>query len=469
MTNVYKKRVIIIGAGPAGLMAGIRLQKEGVETLILEKRKIPGGISRTENFDGYRIDIGGHRFFTKNLVIRNLWDEMIKEGFMKRGRLSRILYKDNYYNYPLSLSLDTLWKLGFFKTVRIVSSYSKATLLKKEEKTLEDFLINHFGFELYDTFFREYTAKVWGKECHEISAEWGKQRIKGVSLSEAVKNAFLKLLHIKEKKQQTSLIDAFFYPKHGPGELWEDVASYYISLGGEIKYDEYVEKIALPQENRVEIWSQHNNYKGTDVLSTLPIKDLFIALKEGDVPIENAVYKVATHLEYRDFAVAGVLLDQIVELKDNWIYIQEPGFKAGRLQIFNNWSPYMIKDENKTWVGLEYFYTEGIDDAFLSDLEGLAKKEIKELGFLGEIEKVVVIKEPKAYPAYFGSYNRFNEVKEVINQIKNLHVAGRNGTHRYNNMDHSSLSGIVAADIVLGKEKTEAIWRVNAEKEYHES
>ena len=318
-------------------------------------------------------------------------------------------------------------------------------------------------------FFREYTAKVWGKECHEISAEWGKQRIKGVSLSEVVKNAFLKLLHIKEKKQQTSLIDAFFYPKHGPGELWEDVASYYISLGGEIKYGENVEKIALPQENRVEIWSQHNNYKGTDVLSTLPIKDLFIALKEGDVPIENGVYEVATHLEYRDFAVAGVLLDQTVELKDNWIYIQEPGFKAGRLQIFNNWSPYMIKDENKTWVGLEYFYTEGIDDAFLSDLEGLAKKEIKELGFLGEIEKVVVIKEPKAYPAYFGSYNRFNEVKEVINQIKNLHVAGRNGTHRYNNMDHSSLSGIVAADIVLGKEKTEAIWRVNAEKEYHES
>jgi protoporphyrinogen oxidase len=513
------KKAIIIGAGPAGLTAAYELlQKTDIVPIILEKSDAIGGISKTVNYKGNRMDIGGHRFFSKSDRVMNWWlnmmpmettEESVQINYqhksrninstasasydpdkvmLVRNRLSRIYFLRKFFTYPIQLSFDTLKKLGVGRTIDILLSYVQARLFpRRPEKNLEDFFINRFGEKLYQLFFKDYTEKVWGVPCTAISAEWGAQRIKGISIGKALAHAVRSMKpkpksakgDIGQKGTETSLIERFLYPKYGPGQLWEEVARQIQELGGEIHRNQEVKQIHTQDEVITSIEALDTStgetvvYKGDYFFSTMPVKEL-IAGMDGSVPAE--VSAVAEGLQYRDFVTVGVLLSRLAVgkmLPDTWIYIQEKDVNVGRLQIFNNWSPFMVKDPDTIWLGMEYFCN--VTDDFWKqtdpEIQSVAIAELEKMG-LARNEDVLdstVLRVEKTYPAYFGTYDRFDEIRQFTDRFANLFLVGRNGMHKYNNSDHSMLTAMVAVDnIAAGVTAKANLWAINTEQEYHE-
>ncbi|MBA2500136.1 MAG: NAD(P)/FAD-dependent oxidoreductase [Chitinophagaceae bacterium] len=518
------KKAIIIGAGPAGLTAAYELlHRTNIIPVILEKSNDIGGISKTVKYKGNRIDIGGHRFFSKSDRVMQWWlnimnlekneeTELILQFqnqqkkinvssyqsnpnrdednvMLIRERVSRIYYLKKFFTYPVTLSWDTVNKLGLLKMFKIFFSYTASKIFpRKDEVTLEDFFINRFGKNLYQTFFKDYTEKVWGVPCNKIPAEWGAQRIKELSVTRAIlhalKNIFpsKKKADLAQKNTSTSLIQKFLYPKYGPGQLWEEVARIIMEKGGQIHFNTDVTNIHTDDDEIVSIKATDNinnhtiSFVGDYFFSTMPVKD-FIAGIGKEVPAHVA--EIASGLQYRDFITVGLLVKKLKLkkneglIKDNWIYIQEKDVKIGRLQIFNNWSPFMVADPGTVWLGLEYFCNK--DDEFWKlNEDQLAQLAIEELIKIELINKVdvldfTVIKMEKTYPAYFGTYGQFHQIQEYVDKFKNLFLIGRNGMHKYNNADHSMLTAMTAVDnIISGIDDKKNIWDINTEQEYQE-
>ena len=524
---------IIIGAGPAGLTAALELQRHTeVKPIVLEASQEIGGISRTVRYKGYRMDIGGHRFFSKSDRVMRWWlDLMPVEAahgqeaagneapdfrykgqqravpvcasapdpqsedlvLLVRQRKSRIYFLRRFFDYPISLTAATFRNLGLRRTVRCGFSYMRSALLpQRGEKSLEDFIINRFGKQLYLTFFKSYTEKVWGVPCNEISAEWGAQRIKELSLKGVITHFLKKTFasapagDIAQKKTETSLIEKFLYPKFGPGQLWEHVADLIQSGGGKINFGVRIDRMWV-EGNRVTSVEGVNSdgvrlkFSGDYFFSTMPVRDLVRAISATapeNVPAD--VLHVAEGLMYRDFMTVGLLVSKLTvkekdgsPLKDNWIYIQEPDVLLGRLQIFNNWSPWLVNGNDKVWIGLEYFCN-GSDPLWsLSDpdMARFAIEEIAKIGILKaeDVEDWHVVHVPKTYPAYFGSYDRFDVVRGYTDKFENLFLVGRNGMHKYNNQDHSMLTAMTAVEnIIGGVTSKDNLWAINTEMEYHE-
>ena len=510
------KTAIIVGAGPAGLTAAYELLKRtDIRPILLEKSGDIGGISKTVNYKGNRIDIGGHRFFSKSDRVMEWWLEImplydVKEEhatiqyhnqtrkiphqaagrttdpdkvMLVRRRLSRIYFLRQFFSYPIRLSVDTLTKLGVTRTAGILLSYLHARLFpRRPEKSLEDFLINRFGSRLYRIFFKDYTEKVWGVACKDIPAEWGAQRIKGVSVSKAIAHAVRSSLGkkekgIKQKNTETSQIEHFMYPKYGPGQLWEEVARQVQAMGGEIRMNQDVRRVCSRGDRITSIESidalsgKTDHLEGDYFFSTMPVSELIAGMNE-DTPRE--IKDLAAGLQYRDFITVGVLLRRKLTLEDTWIYIQEKDVKVGRLQLFNNWSPYMVKDADTTWLGMEYFCNAKDEFWALSDeaIRQIAVDELEKIGLASgtEVLDTVVLRMEKTYPAYFGdAYANFDKIRAYTDRYYNLFLIGRNGMHKYNNSDHSMLTAMVAVDnICNGISDKSNIWSINTEQEYHE-
>jgi protoporphyrinogen oxidase len=559
------KRAIIIGAGPAGLTAALEfLRKTDVQPIILEASHEIGGISRTIRYNGNRMDIGGHRFFSKSDRVMQWWMDLMPPDssadtidiayqgkqrsvsipahlpeepplrglgpldptadpeadpdpteepatvvtapppetddlvMLVRPRKSRIYYLRKFFDYPIKLSGTTISNLGPVRMARIGVSYITSRLAPiKPEKSLEDFLINRFGRELYLTFFKSYTEKVWGTPCDQISAEWGAQRIKGLSLTTALKHFLKKTFtaapkpsgdasaDIQQKSTDTSLIERFLYPKFGPGQLWEHVADKIVAGGGEIHMGLKVVAIETSGTTVTAVIATDDAGKqqrlaGDSFLSTMPMRDLTRALEAGNTPIPANVREVSEGLQYRDFITVGILANKLnvtesdkTLIKDTWIYIQEPDVTLGRLQIFNNWSPYMVADPSKVWIGLEYFCydTDPLWHMPDAELKIFAANELQKIGILSTAEVLDshVVRVPKTYPAYFGTYSRFDELRAFTDTFTNLFLVGRNGMHKYNNQDHSMLTAMVVVDgIAAGHVDKASLWSINTEQEYHE-
>ena len=484
-----KKKVVIIGTGPAGLTAAYSLLKNSkeYEVIVLEELNQVGGISKTINYHGNRMDLGGHRFFTKDDDVLALWKSILNDKeFTYRRRVSRIYYNKRFFDYPVNLSFKTIKNLGFKDTIIAGFSYLKSLVHKLPEDNLENFYINRFGKKLYSIFFKDYTEKLWGIEPSKLDSSWGSQRVKGVSIKEVLKDYFCRLFKMKNKNKQTSLIDSFLYPKYGPGMVYEKMAKIIEKMGGVIKLNARVVKIT--KENNV-IKGITYRENGTNIplacdylISSMPIKDLVNGMNNVPKKVKN----VASNLVYRDFITIGVILDKL-KIKNNtkletvnniipdtWIYVQSNKQKLGRIQVFNNWSPDLLKDINTISLGLEYFCTEG-DNLWNSNdnnLKELAINELTEMGIISSDTKVLdyhVERVKKAYPAYFGVYKDFDLVKDYLNSINNLFCIGRNGMHRYNNMDHSMKSAMVCVNNIINNiSDKENIWSVNTDESYHE-
>ena len=571
------RKALIIGAGPAGLTAALEfLRRTDVHPIILEASGEIGGISRTVRYKGNRMDIGGHRFFSKSDRVMQWWMELMPPdagedsptGLSKdveisyqgkkrtvevpadvpehpplrgmgpltitteteeddplghentaehghtetvvvpatpaaqdlvmlvRPRKSRIYYLRKFFDYPIKLTGSTIGNLGPVRMAKIGVSYVASRVRPiKQEKSLEDFLINRFGRELYLTFFKSYTEKVWGTPCDQISAEWGAQRIKGLSLTTAVKHFVKKTFargpkgaagaDVAQKKTDTSLIERFLYPKFGPGQLWEHVAEMIVERGGEVRMQWTVDKIITEGARVVAVEAVHVDGKRERIeadffISTMPMRELTHALEAGGAHVPAPVREVSDGLQYRDFITVGVLANRLDVkepddglIRDTWIYIQEPDVLLGRLQIFNNWSPYMVADPGKVWIGLEYFCYESdplwsmADD----DLKRFAAGELEKIGILrtSEVTDAHVVRVPKTYPAYFGTYARFDELRAWVDGFENLFLVGRNGMHKYNNQDHSMLTAMAVVDgVAAGGVDKKVVWSINTEQEYHE-
>jgi protoporphyrinogen oxidase len=574
------RTAIVIGAGPAGLTAALEmLRRTDIRPIILEASGEIGGISRTIRYKGNRMDIGGHRFFSKSDRVMQWWMDLMPpeldredggpepeityqgqhrelpraeggdrrtmvgrhasglsrgstvaveidtdtvetaaDGVLRpseqghtetlvdveglgmtrdpdlvmliRPRKSRIYYLRKFFDYPIKLTGTTLANLGAVRTVKVGVSYLMSRLRQtKPEKSLEDFLINRFGRELYLTFFKSYTEKVWGTRCDHISAEWGAQRIKGLSLTTAVKHFVRKSLirtngsgDVAQKGTDTSLIERFMYPKFGPGQLWEHVADEIVRLGGEIHFHMNVDGIESVNDRVTGVRAtsaagSRRSFPGDFFFSTMPMRDLVRAM---EAPVPAAVREVSEGLEYRDFITVGLLCDRLKVqepdgglLKDTWIYVQEPDVLLGRLQIFNNWSPYLVKDPAKVWIGLEYFCYETDELWKKSDdeMKQFAIAEVAKIGILDAeaVSDAHVVRVPKTYPAYFGTYDRFDELRSWTDRFENLFLIGRNGMHKYNNQDHSMLTAMTVVDgLCQGQVDKALLWGINAEQEYHE-
>lgn len=524
-----KKIALIVGAGPAGLTAAYELlQRTDVHPVIVETTDDIGGIAKTVSYKGNRIDIGGHRFFSKSDRIMRWWlnifslqgapskedillgrpgdcafhapyggskadPETTDNVMLVRKRLSRIFFLRRFFDYPVSLNANTVRNLGLTRIGKIVFSYARIRLFPvRPERSLEDFFINRFGRELYRTFFKDYTEKVWGVPCYHIKPEWGAQRIKGLSISKAVLHALRKAIRrdttLVQKNVETSLIERFLYPKYGPGQLWEDVARRVKEKGGDIRLRHtaiefmadgariVAAKIRDEQTGRVSV------IEADYFISTMPIRDLIRSL---DKAASRHIRTIAEGLSYRDFITVGLLLKKLAIhnqtalktinniIPDNWIYIQERDVLVGRLQIFNNWSPYMVNDPDTVWIGLEYFCNEG-DTLWQQPDPALVRLGISELAKIGIVREEdvldsTVLRMRKTYPSYFGTYDQFDQIRRFTDQFENLFLIGRNGMHRYNNMDHSMLSAMTAVDnIMTGRADKDNIWAVNTEEEYHE-
>jgi protoporphyrinogen oxidase len=518
---------IIIGAGPAGLTAAIELQRQsGIKPIIVEASHEIGGIARTVRYKGNRMDIGGHRFFSKSDRVMAWWLDMMpieangsQAGLLSyhgqqrsipkatsasvaqtddlvmlvRQRKSRIYFLRRFFDYPISLSAATFRNLGLARTLRCGISYMRSVLLpQREEKTLEDFIINRFGKQLYLTFFKSYTEKVWGVPCNQISAEWGSQRIKGLSLKTVVLHFLKKAFSsspsgdIAQKTTETSLIEKFLYPKFGPGQLWEHAAGLVCAGGGQIHSGIQINRLHIDGNTVTSVEGVNESgervaFAGDYFLSTMPVRDLVRSISATAAQhVPGEVVEVAEGLMYRDFITVGLLASKLAVkekdgslLKDNWIYIQEPDVVVGRLQIFNNWSPWLVGTPDKVWIGLEYFCNDTDDLWKLSDeqMSQFAIQEIAKIGILRaeDVEDSHVVRVPKTYPAYFGSYDRFDVVRRYLDGFQNLYLVGRNGMHKYNNQDHSMLTAMTAVENIVNDVTTkDNIWAINTEMEYHE-
>ncbi len=473
MQQTEKKKVVIIGAGPAGLTAAYQLCKEGVESVVLEKDVVVGGISRTVNYKGYLFDIGGHRFFTKVKAVDDMWREVLGEKkFLRRSRLSRIYYNKKFFNYPLKAT-NALLGLGIWNCFMMVGSYAKAQLFPiKNEQSFEDWICNRFGKRLYHTFFKTYTEKVWGIPCNEISADWAAQRIKGLSLISTIKNAILSAQPQNKSDIIKTLIDAFDYPEKGPGQMWEMVAESIQENGSTLKMKSGVEKIVWQNGKvtalEIEVDGKTEIITGTDFISSMPMQEL---VRKMDPPPPDEVREAAEKLGYRDFLTVSLVINKADLFLDNWIYIHDPDVKVGRIQNFKNWSPLMVPDPNKTCLGLEYFCFEG-DGLWTTSDEDLVSLGAKELGLLGlvdpkDVEDGAVVRMPKAYPVYDGVYaEAVKTIREFLTGLGNMYLVGRNGMHKYNNQDHSMLTSMLSVKNILGARYD--VWEVNVDNEYHE-
>ena len=544
------KKVLVIGAGPAGLTAAYELLKQSneYEVVVLEESGQFGGISRTVNYRGNRMDMGGHRFFSKVPEVNDWWEELLPsqgwlslddrmlgrtgtltEGgpdpekedrvMLRRNRLSRIFFQQKFFDYPVSLKLETLQKMGLGTTVLVGCSYLKSCLFKRPEESLEDFYINRFGRKLYSMFFERYTENLWGRHPSEISPEWGAQRVKGLSVTAILKDMFGKAFRTKNRKVETSLIEEFKYPKLGPGQLWEITAAEVQRMGGrvltgaravgvELAPDSAPQELisgseaapsgglraavsaGAPEPDKLratavlyETEGRRIREEADFVVSSMPLKDLVSGM--NDVPAAQSA--IAAGLPYRDYITVGVLVPKL-KLKnrtkiptvgniipDNWVYVHDRNVDMGRFQLYNNWSPYLVKDlENTVWIGLEYFCNEGDAMWSMSD-EEFARKAIREMVIMDLIESTDEVLDyhvervKKAYPAYFDTYDRIDELREWLDTIPNLYCVGRNGQHRYNNIDHSMCTAFEAVNAIRsGSADHSAIWNVNTEQEYHE-
>ena len=518
--NEKKKIAAIAGAGPAGLTAAYEfLDKTDIQPIVFEQSNMIGGISQTVCYNGNRMDIGGHRFFSKSKKVTDWWNKIMplqgvpsqddiligKEKdfaisgpdpektnrvMLIRERVSRIYYLRKFFDYPISLKLQTFANMGLTRTLKAGLGYFTSLILKKEETSLENFYINRFGKPLYQMFFEDYTEKVWGVHPSKLGADWGTQRVKGLSMFAIIKDMLSKSLGIKSKEVETSLIESFIYPKLGPGQLWETAAKDIQEKGGCIEMNSSVNKVHVEGNHidYIETIKSDGKIEKTACdyfLSSMPIKDLVKAIDGIEIPKD--VQRIANELPYRDFITVGLLVKELKminqtkiktyknRIPDTWIYIQERDVKIGRLQIFNNWSPYLVNDyENSIWIGLEYFCSEG-DAMWTMEKEKFIKMAIDELVHIGFInaEDVIdstLVKIKKAYPSYYGTYYELDTVKGFLDSIENLFCIGRNGQHRYNNMDHSMMTAMEAVDhIKEGIKDKSTIWAVNTEEEYHES
>ena len=537
------KIAVIAGAGPAGLTAAYELLKRtDIQPIVFESTDAIGGIAQTYNYKGNRIDIGGHRFFSKSERVMNWWfnilppqgapaadteekgheidyattvilkylcpecapeeevertakapdPEQVDDVMLQRPRLSRIFFQRNFYAYPIGITLSVAVRLGLWNTFLIGLSYIKTRMFPmKDETYLDAFFTNRFGRRLYKTFFRDYTEKVWGVKCSEIRADWGSQRIKGLSLKRAIVHAVQDLLSSEFKKRQkereTSLITRFHYPKFGPGQMCETVTDHIRKCGGEVHLNRRVSGVHLENGNVSAISIEDTKTGEVEEVqcdyffSTMPIKHL-IGMVRPHPSVQ--VTEVAYGLRYRDFLTVGLLVKNLhvqekgkkpsADVPDNWIYVQDADVAVGRIQIFNNWSPYMVADrKNTVWIGLEYFVNEG-DELWVQSDEQLLElgiQEMEQIAFLRKEDVLdgCVLRMPKAYPAYFGSYDQLHVVREYVDAISNLFLIGRNGMHRYNNQDHSMLTAMLAVDnIIEGRTDKENLWNVNLEGGYHE-
>jgi protoporphyrinogen oxidase len=527
-TDKHQRIAVIAGAGPAGLTAALELlRRSDIMPIVFEADSQVGGIAKTINYRGNRMDLGGHRFFSKSDWVMRWWQEIlpVAEGqprsetalrlnyqgqshdlrpdgpapgssdavMLVRQRLSRIFYRRRFFDYPLTLNASTVKNLGLVEALQIGLSYGQSQLNSRSpERTLEDFLINRFGNRLYRTFFKSYTEKVWGVPCQEISAEWGAQRIKGLSVAKAIAHAlaspFRNSADAAQKQTETSLIERFLYPKFGPGQMWEEVARRVSERGGRIHLRHRI--VGVEREGRnttaVNVLDETTGSVQRIVfdyfISTMPVKDLIAFLQAADPQVQ----RIADHLPYRDFMTAGLLLRRMNTTTDprdrrqtngmppdHWIYIQEPDVRIGRLQVFNNWSPALVADPSTIWLGLEYFCREG-DDLWSMDngrFIDFAAMELDKIGLINRADVIdsTLVRVPKAYPAYFGTYGEFEKIRAYLDQFPKLYPIGRNGMHRYNNQDHSMLAANSAVSSIIdcGRDKSK-IWRINAEHEYHE-
>ena len=464
-----QRNVVIIGAGPAGLTAAYELSKHHVPAVVLEADNTVGGLSRTVNYKGYLFDIGGHRFFTKWEEVSQIWKEILEDKFLQRPRLSRIYYRKKFFYYPLKVQ-NALIGLGFVESVRILFSYLRSRVLYyHNEQNLEQWVCNRFGRRLYEIFFKTYTEKVWGVPCTEIRPEWAAQRIRGLSLSTAVRNALSKRPEGKVK----TLIDRFQYPQRGPGQMWETLADRLRNNGYPVLLERPVNRIRH-EEGRVVYLDTHGphgdeRFRGTDFISSMPIREL---IKELDPPAPQEVRRAADRLRYRDFLIVSLIINRKDVIPDNWIYIHEPGVRVGRIQNFKNWSPSMVPDASKTCLGMEYFVFEN-DNLWSSPDEQLierAKAEIARLGLARpeEIEDGAVVRMPKAYPMYDSGWVAQMELirRYVETALPNLQLVGRNGMHKYNNQDHSMMTALYASRNIMGGNYD--LWSINSEPDYHE-
>ena len=526
------KRALVIGAGPAGLTAAYELLKNSsdIEVVVFEESDCFGGISKTVEYKGNRMDMGGHRFFSKVPEVNAWLDKMlpmqghptyddivlnrpmpVKEGgpdpekedrvMLLRHRVSRILFDDKFYDYPISLKPETFKNFGFGTTLKVGFSYLASVFHKLPEDNLENLYVNNFGRKLYGMFFEYYTENLWGRHPSEIDASWGRQRTKGLSIFGILKDFFGKLFKVKNRKVNTSLIEEFKYPKLGPGQLWDVTASEIEKLGGKIIKCAKVTKIHKNSDNIitgityvdtkkredgifVPVDGTEKTIEGDYVISSMPVRELVAGM--NDVPADPA--RIAAGLPYRDYMTLGVLvpslkLKNLTDIKtiknivpDCWVYVQDRKVKLGRFQIYNNWSPYMIKDiENTVWVGLEYFVNEGDEYWNMTEEEfaGLGIDEMVKLGLIDSKDVVLdyhMEKVKKAYPAYFDTYDEIDTLVDYLKSIDNLYCVGRNGQHRYNNIDHSMVTSFeTVKNIISGEKNKDNIWSVNTEQEYHES
>lgn len=514
MSDSKQQHVVIIGAGPAGLTAAYELleQPERYRVTILEEDTRIGGISKTVQHEGNRIDIGGHRFFSKDERVTEWWEHILptqgkpslddlllqREArvvpggpdpeqedrvMLNRRRVSRIYFGGSFYDYPISLKWSTIRNMGFITTLRAGFSYLYACIRKLPETSLENFYINRFGKVLYSMFFESYTEKVWGRHPSSISADWGAQRVKGLSILALLKNILQRILPKSKRAVETSLIEEFSYPKFGPGQLWETVCDEVISRGGEVRLGTKATSFVC-ESNRISAVVCGDETIPCDlVLSSMPLRSLVQGLP--DVP--GDIQRIATGLPYRDFVTVGLLVERLqirntTNLKtlgdivpDCWIYVQDRSVKLGRVQIFNNWSPYMVQDPLHTvWIGLEYFCAEGDDFWSLSqeDCIALAVRELARIGIINEDTAILNScreRVAKAYPAYFDTYDEIEKLKTYLDGFDNLICVGRNGQHRYNNMDHSMATAFEAVNNIRnGVTNRENVWGVNTEQSYHE-
>ena len=474
-----KTRVAIIGAGPAGLTAGYLLSKEEVAVIVLEADpSYVGGISRTVTYKGFHFDIGGHRFFSKSKAVEDLWTEILPKDMLVRPRSSRIFYDGKFFSYPLK-PLQALLKLGIFRSTLCILSWMKARLLPvRNPRNFEEWVSNQFGKRLFNTFFKSYTEKVWGMSCKEISADWAAQRIRGLSLGSAIKNALIPQRYNGDRTNVIkTLINSFRYPRKGPGMMWEACAEKMRALGGKLEmgcrvtrcsYDEMAGWTVECKDQQ----GESQTIEAKHIISSAPMRELVCGLSPS---VSERTKYAAQSLKYRDFLTVMLILKDRHMFDDNWIYIHDPSVKVGRVQNFRSWSPEMVPEPDKVCYGLEYFCFEhdGLWDSSDSNLIELAKRELAKIGLAREGDFVdgCVVRQKKAYPVYDDDYARHVATirEELDHRYPNLHLVGRNGMHKYNNQDHAMMTAMLCVENILADAELYDLWQVNSDAEYHES